>query len=350
MKVPFSAGIAVLVAVAVVAGGWSVRPRALDLESAQTGDAKLQSYIDQHYDGPGHRLEVVVVGDNQMTFAGRGANEHSTFEIGSISKALTGLLLADSVRRGEVKLEDQVGTLLPLGDSEAATATLEDLATHYSGLPRTSTKPVDVARSLLTSLNAGNPYPYNVDELISQAQADAGGRGEPAYSNVGGALLGQALARKAGKSYPDLLRERILQPLDMQETRVPTTAQDAAPDGYSSGGRKEAPWIQDGYAPAGGVVSSAGDLSLLVQSLLRGNGVDALAPKRNFEEGDRIGLFWLTSPLPGTDRKMVWHNGGTAGYRSFVGLDLEKKRAVVVLSDVAADVDDFATQLLAAQG
>nr|WP_275402544.1 serine hydrolase domain-containing protein [Streptomyces sp. SID13031] len=322
--------------------------------AAQTGDAKLQAYIDQHYNSPGHRLEVVVIGDNSLTFAGRGANEHSPFEIGSVSKGFTGLLLADSVRRGEVKLDDQVGTLLPLGDAEVATATLEDLATHYSGLPRTSTKPLDVARGLLVNLDGSNPYPYTVDELIGQAKADAGGRGKPAYSNVGAALLGQALARKAGKSYPDLLRERILQPLDLQETSVPATAKEAAPDGYSSGGRKEDPWIQDGYAPAGGIVSSAGDLSLLVQSLLRGNGVEALAPRRAFEsgdseEGDQIGMFWLTSSLTGTDRKMVWHDGGTGGYRSFVGLDLEKKRAVVVLSDVAISVDDFATELLAEQ-
>jgi CubicO group peptidase (beta-lactamase class C family) len=341
--------ITVLVALAVVLGGWLVRPKTLELEPAQRGDTKLQAYIDQHYTGPGHRLEVAVISDNSMTFAGRGANEHSQFEIGSVSKAITGLLLADSVRRGEVTLDQQVGTLLPLGDAEVATATLEDLATHYSGLPRTSTKPQDVARSLLVSLNAGNPYPYDVDDLIGQAKADAGGRGEPAYSNVGGALLGQALARKAGMSYSELLSERLLQPLEMQETRVPTTADDAAPDGYSSGGRKEAPWIQDGYAPAGGIVSSAGDLALLLQSRLRGIGVEALAPKRDFDEGDRIGLFWITSRLPGTERNMVWHNGGTGGYRSFVGLDLERKRAVVVLSDVAADVDEFATELLAAQ-
>jgi CubicO group peptidase (beta-lactamase class C family) len=341
--------IAIVVALTVVAGGWLVRPRTIELESARTGDNRLQTYIDQHYNGAGHRLEVVVIGDNSLTFAGRGANEHSPFEIGSLSKCFTGLLLANSIHRGEVKIDDQVGTFLPLAGAEVSTATLEDLATHYSGLPRTSTKPLDVARGLLTTLDAGNPYPYSVDDLIGQAKADAGGRGEPAYSNVGAALLGQALARKAGKSYPDFLRERLLQPLDLQETHVPTATEGAAPPGYSSGGRKEKPWIQDGYAPAGGIVSSAGDLSLLAQSVLRGNGVEALAPRRDFEEGDRIGLFWLTSPLPGTDRNMVWHNGGTGGYRSFIGIDLEKKRAVVVLSDVAVDVDAFATQLLADQ-
>ncbi len=135
-------------------------------------------------------------------------------------------------------------------------------------------------------------------------------------------------------------------PLQMNETHVPATA----PDGYSSGGRKEAPWVQDGYGPAGGVVSTSGDLALMLQSLLRGHyGIQALAPRKDFGDGDRIGMFWLTSPLPGTDHSMVWHDGGTGGYRSFVGIDLERKRAVVVLSDVAASVDDFGTKLLAAQ-
>jgi CubicO group peptidase (beta-lactamase class C family) len=185
-----------------------------------------------------------------------------------------------------------------------------------------------------------------VKQVVDQAEAaGTGSRGDPAYSNLGAALLGQALAAKAGKTYSELLTERILVPLQMNETHVPATA----PDGYSSGGRKEAPWVQDGYGPAGGVVSTSGDMSLMLQSLLRGYAVEALAARKDFGEGDRIGLFWITSPLTGTDRKMVWHNGGTGGYRSFVGLDLERKRAVVVLSDVAASVDDFGTKLLAAQ-
>lgn len=339
--------IAVLVAIAVAAGGWLVRPRTLELTTARTGDTKLQAFIDQNYQGPGHRLSVAVIGDNSMVFAGRGANEHAPFEIGSISKTLTGFLLTDSVRRGEVKLDQQVGQLIPLGGASVATATLEELATHSSGLPNTSHQPLVAARSLVASWSAGNPYPYDVDQVVDQAKAaGTGGRGNPAYSNLGAALLGQALARKAGKSYSEALTERVLMPLQMNETRVPAIA----PDGYSSGGRKEAPWVQDGFGPAGGVVSTSGDLALMLQALLRGYyGIQALAPRKDFGDGDRIGLFWLTSPLPGTDRNMVWHDGGTGGYRSFVGLDLDRKRAVVVLSDVAAPVDDFATKLLAAQ-
>lgn len=338
--------VAVLLAIALTVGGWLVRPRNLDLEAARTGDGKLQAFIDQNYEGPGHRLAVAVIGDNSMVFAGRGADVHGRFEVGSISKALTGLLLADSVRRGEVKLDQQIGTLLPLAGAGVDSATLEDLATHSSGLPNTSHQPLVVARRFFAGWSATNPYPYGVDQVISQAKAaGTDGRGKPSYSNLGAALLGQALARKAGKSYSEVLTERVLAPLQMNETQVGV----AAPGGYSSGGRKEAPWVQDGYGPAGGVVSTPGDMALMLQGLLRGTGIEALAARRDFEDGERIGLFWITSPLTGTDHSMVWHDGGTGGYRAFVGVDLERKRAVVVLSDVAASVDDFGTKLLAAQ-
>ncbi|ADB29975.1 beta-lactamase [Kribbella flavida DSM 17836] len=336
---------AALLAVALAVGGWLIRPGALHLAGPRTGDATLQKFIDDNYEGPGHRLSVALVDGSSTRFASRGGDEHGSFEIGSISKALTGLLLADAVERGEVTLGQQVGSLLPLQESEVATATLEDLATHHSGLPKISGKPLPAVRSALAAVAGGNPYPYDVDQLLDHARsAGTGGRGEPAYSNLGGALLGQALARKAGKSYPDLLQERVFQPLTMRNSRTPTSDAGAAPDGYGSGGRRQAPWVQEGYGPAGGVVSTAADLALLARALLDGKYVTALAPRRDYEE-DRIGLFWMTSPLR-DDRSMVWHNGGTGGYRSFIALDLDRRRAVVVLSDVAVDVDDFATKLL----
>lgn len=340
--------VAAVTAVAVLLAGWLIRPRLPELDPAGTGDAALRARVDDHYKGPGHRLAVAMVTGDSVTFAGHGTDERGAFEIGSVTKGLTGLLLAEAVRRGEVKLDQQVGTLLPLDGSEVASATLAELASHRSGLPRVSTRPTVLARSLVANLHAGNPYPYDVDALLAHARAaDTGGRGEPSYSNLGAALLGQALARKAGKSYQDLLAERIFGPLGMRDSRSPLDAAAAAPEGFGINGRKQAPWIQDGYAPAGGVVSTAGDLALLAKALLGGTGVAALAPRQEFGQGDRIGLFWLTSPLAGTDRQVVWHNGGTGGYRSFVGLDLEKKRAVVVLSDVAADVDELGTELLA---
>lgn len=339
---------AVLLAVALAVGGWLIRPGALHLDESRTGDIELQRFIDDNYEGPGHRLSVAVVEDTATRFAGRGTDEHGSFEIGSISKALTGILLSEAVRRGEVKLDQQVGSLLPLDGSEVASATLEDLATHQSGLPNTTRSPLPAARSLLASLAAGNPYPYSVDQLLDQARsASTKGRGKPAYSNLGGALLGEALARQAGMAYPELLQDRVFQPVGMTESRTPVSNAGAAPDGYGSGGRQQAPWTQTGYAPAGGVVSTASDLALLARTLLSGKYVEALAPRRDFDE-DRVGLFWLTTPLP-DNRSMVWHNGGTGGYRSFIGIDLERRRAVVVLSDVAVPVDDFATKLLEAQ-
>lgn len=340
--------VAGVAAAAVAVGGWLLRPDPPEF-GPPTGDETLRSRVTEHYSGPGHRLAVAVVSGDSVKFAGYGADEHSSFEIGSISKGLTGLLLADAVRRGEVKLDQQVGSLLPLEGAEVASATLEELASHRSGLPRLATGPTVAARSLLAQLSAGNPYPYDVDGLLDQARAaGTDGRGEATYSNLGAAVLGQALARKAGMSYQDLLAERIFGPLGMRESKTPLTAADAAPAGFSAGGRKQTPWVQDGYAPTGGVVSTPGDMALLAKALLGGTSVTALAPRHDYrDDGDRIGLFWLTSPLEGTGRKHVWHNGGTGGYRSFIGLDLEKKRAVIVLSDVGVSVDDLGAELLA---
>lgn len=339
--------VAVLLALALLVGGWLIRPQHPSLEASRTGDPSLQQFIDDKFDIPGHRLSIAVVTKNEVRYAGRGADERDGFEVGSISKALIGLLLADAARRGEVTLDQQVGTLLPLGDSDVADATLEQLATHSSGLPNTSHKPSAALRSYFANLRAANPYPFSIDEVLDQARAaKTRHRGTSKYSNLGGALLGQALARKAGKPYAELLQERVLTPYGMTGARVPARKQDAAPDGYGSGGRKQAPWIGEGYAPAGGVVAGAEDLAHLAQKLLAGQGAAALAPRKQFDDEDRIGLFWFTRSLPGTDHTMTWHNGGTGGYRSFIGLDLERGRAVVMLSDVAADVDDIATELL----
>ncbi|MFI5736232.1 serine hydrolase domain-containing protein [Kribbella sp. NPDC051587] len=336
--------LAIVLAVLLTIGGWIVRPHRPGLEESRTGDASLQRFIDDQYDEPGHRLSIAVVTANTIRYAGRGAGEGDVFEVGSISKALTGLLLADAVKRGEVTLDQQVGTLLPLGDSEVASATLEELATHTSGLPNISRQPTVMIGTFFTNLRAANPYKFTVDDLLSQARAaSTKGRGTTTYSNLGGALLGQALARKAGKSYQDLVQERVFTPYGMSTARVATGRADAAPPGYSSGGRRQSPWIQDGYAPAGGVVASAEDLAHLAQKLLAGAGIEALSPRRDYKEY-RIGLFWITEKLP--DRSIVWHDGGTGGYASFIGLDLERKRAVVMLSDVQASVDDVAIDLL----
>lgn len=163
----------------------------------------------------GGDAHVVAHGD---AGGGRRLDADSVFEIGSITKLFTGTLLAAMARNGEVRLTDPVASLLPAGLSVPALKrrqiTLEDLATHSSGLPRDPTT--------LGPGSTANPYAdYSADALCEflaghELARAPGSRVE--YSNLATGLLGHALALRAGTTYGELVRERILQPLGMTST------------------------------------------------------------------------------------------------------------------------------------
>ena len=147
------------------------------------------------------------------------AKPDSIFEIGSISKTFTGLILARMVEEGKVRLDEPVRELLPPGTvakPQGPEITLLDLATHHSGLPRMPDN--------FHPANRDNPYAdYGPEQLY--AYLSRHGVAKPpdatfAYSNVGVGLLGYALALHAGRSYPDQLREDITDPLGMPDTVV----------------------------------------------------------------------------------------------------------------------------------
>ena len=159
-------------------------------------------------------------GGARVTFAGRDADERSDFEIGSVTKGLTGLLLADAVERGEVSHATRLGELLELGDSPAAAIALGALATHTSGLPGL---PRSLAwRGSWDYLQGRNPYrEVGPDAVVDALRASRVGRAAPRYSNFGFSALGLALATASGTTYPELLKARILDPLRMTDTYVP---------------------------------------------------------------------------------------------------------------------------------
>jgi serine-type D-Ala-D-Ala carboxypeptidase/endopeptidase len=150
----------------------------------------------------------------------RAVDGNTIFEIGSVTKVFTSLLLADMARRGQVALTDPVAKYLPAGvkmpERNGRQIALEDLATHTSGLPRLP--------SNLSPKEAANPYAdYSVEQLYQflssyQLTRDIGSQYE--YSNLGGGLLGHLLARRAGMDYEKLVRSRICQPLGMRSTGI----------------------------------------------------------------------------------------------------------------------------------
>ncbi|MFC4613731.1 serine hydrolase domain-containing protein [Cellulomonas algicola] len=343
----------VLVLMAVVTA-LAARARRPVLAAGMTGDVALAAAVRDALPGVRtHRLAVALVEDGRVTFAGFGADERTEFEVGSVSKAMTGLLLADAVDRGEVTLDDRLGDHLDLGGGDVAGVRLGDAAAHAGRLPRLPVDPGLLVRGTWASVAGRNPYD-GVDVaalLTAAARTPLATTATPQYSNLGAALVGQALAARAGTTYAQLLADRLTGPLGMTATTAPAAAHadDLMQTGTSRRGRPQEPWTMDGFAPAGGVRSTTADLAVLLTALLDGAapGTWALDPRAELDATERVGLFWLTrSTEVGTT---TWHNGMTGGFASFVGLDRAARRGVVVLSDVASSVDAVGTRLLAGE-
>jgi CubicO group peptidase (beta-lactamase class C family) len=348
----------------------AVGPHPPRLGPERTGDPALAARTLEALGGAdGHRsVAVAWVEDGRVTTAGLGetgrggepVDGDTPFETGSVAKGLTGMLLADAVDRGEVRLDEPVGALVPgtvLAGS--GTATLQEVATHRSGLPSLDPAPLATGRALLANLTAGSPYAGDADDVVEAAgSAGAPGGAGHAYSNLGFATLGDALAVRAGTTYEQLLAERLTGPLGMTSTTVAGDLSEV-PVGsarpVAGNGREQDPWTAPGWAPAGiGPHSTANDLGALAAALLDGtapgaSALDPVAPDEDAASGRQVGLAWITDPadpergLP----PVTWHNGGTGGTRTYVALDREGGRAVVLLATGSDGVEAAGDALLA---
>ena len=317
----------------VLAVAW--RPAPARLPATINGDASLGQLGRQVIGDDRPALAVACVTPSSIRTAVMGAAATDRFEIGSISKGLTGLLLADMIERGEVRADTRLGTLLPVTGA-LAEVTLSQLATHTSGLPTQLPTLRQVGRNYWASMTAGNPYDGSVQQRLDalgdvQLDAPVG-----TYSNLGFELLGAALASAADRPYRDLLRERILTPVGLSGATIPyadAELADADLLGQTAGGRTADAWVGEALAPAGGVRADIGEMAALTQWLLteRAPGMDALEPKVTVDDTP-TGWAWITLPSPFDERPVTWHNGGTGGFTSFLGINRERWTGVVVLS------------------
>lgn len=286
----------------------------------------------------------------------RDVNGDTVFEVGSVTKVFTSLLLADMVQRGEAALTDPVAKYLPAGvkmpERNGRQITLEDLATHTSGLPRLP--------SNLTPRDPSNPYAdYSVEQLYQflsgyQLTRDIGSQYE--YSNLGGGLLGHVLARRAGMDYEKLVRSRICEPLGMRSTSITPSAdvKTRFAIGHDATMKPVAYWDLPTLAGAGALRSTANDMLTFVAANL-GYVKSPLSPamaamlavrRPTGVQGLEIGLGWQILTRDG--HEIVWHNGGTGGFRSFIAFERKSGTGVVVLSnaETQAGVDDIGQHLL----
>lgn len=330
-------------------------------------DSEIRKILAQRIDADKRSVGIVVglVSPNGRRIIVHGSLDRNDprpldgdtlFEIGSVTKVFTSLLLADMVRRGEVALDDPVQKYLPRGVTMPRRGgreiTLRDLATHTSGLPRLPNN--------MSPKDAADPYAdYTVDQLYRFLSSytlprDIGTEYE--YSNVGGGLLGHVLARRARMDYESLLISRVCVPLEMEDTRITLSAELRArfAAGHDDQMKPVPHWNLPSLPGAGALRSTANDLLKFLAASL-GLRQSPLAPamrsmldvrRPTGVEGMQIALGWHVFNRGG--HEIVWHNGGTGGFRSFVGFSPASRVGVVLLSnaETAEGVDDIGLHLL----
>lgn len=254
-----------------------------------------------------------------------GCTPDTGFEIGSITKTMTGVLLADAVTGGWVSLHDPIGRWLDAGLN--AGITLGQLATHTSGLPRLSPSHAS---------GAPDPYAFLTAETAQDELRLASRRQPPAeydYSNFGFQLLGLALERATATPFDTLISQRICAPLAMEHTRIGRTADATRAQGHRAG-KPAAAWTHH-LAGAGGVVATATDMAAYLRACLMpqqgplGRAI-ALAqrPHHHIDRLRSAGLGWALGP-PG----YLGHDGATNGFRGMLGIKTADRRGAIILAN-----------------
>lgn len=288
---------------------------------------------------------VAVVTPQRELTAMVGSDHQSSFEIGSISKVLTGMLYRDVTERGLISETTVLRELLPLeGHGEVGSVSLGSLAIHRSGLPGLPPGMHPLRRNIKFLIRGDNPYGDSLPGLLNQTRDLRLGKARPRYSNLGFQLLGHAVAAAAGSSY-----EQLLQDVQGPGFWAPALAEDLGPAdllGFSRFGRPMHPWVGEAVAPAGGIRATINTMRGFLSSVLDGTarGLSALEPVADFTARVRIGAGWIT--LEHLGREIAWHNGSTGGFSSWMGLDRDAGTGVVVLSAAHRSVDREGFRLL----
>ncbi len=289
-------------------------------------------------------IAIATLDDGKTVVRSTGASfgGESRFEIGSITKTFTATLFANMILRHEVAVDDPIEKYLPAGSKapefQGHSITVADLATQSSGLPRMPTN--------FAPANGDDPYDYDDGKLRQFLSTYAltrapGQRFE--YSNLGFGLLGYLLARRLGLDYATAVRTRIFEPLGMKDTDVAVIGRSVPTvPGHNSDGDPVSNWHFAALAGAGAIVSTPSDMLRYARANLdtsRGPLAGAMAlarhPMRAADGTRRIGYAWLTDA-----DGIVWHNGGTAGFRSFLGIDQVHHRAIFVVANASLDAVD----------
>ena len=320
----------------------------------------LQERVDLQKAATG--ISVALISDAGVEYISYGSTTHegspvdelSVYEIGSITKIFTASILAEMITEGELNLDDSISQFLPstinIPTRNNQSISLRNLSNQNSGLPRLPTN--------LSPEDLSNPYAdYSVQQMYEflndyELTRDVGEVYE--YSNLGVGLLGHVLAQKAGSGYEALVTEKILAPLAMSDTSITLSADqlDRLAFGHDFELNQVPNWDLPTLAGAGALRSTTSDMAKFIAANLdSGNSSMTNALQLTHENRTatttpniEIGLNWHISTDHGTE--VIWHNGGTGGYRSFAGFVKDKNIGVVVLANSVSSVDDLGFYLL----
>ncbi len=272
------------------------------------------------------------------------------FEIGSISKPMTGIIMHMLIAEGKISLDDPVNKFLPkdshLPKVKGSDILIRHLVTHSSCLPRMP------ANFNPPAGEEANPYSYYSEKdllayLVKFEPGDCELGKSSQYSNLGAGLLGYILTKVSGKTYPALFNERMVKPLKTENFGV-IGKSDRWALGYTAGGEVQSQWtFTDALVGAGGVDSSADDMLKLILFLMKpdqsalGKAVSAsTALQMPGPQGGGLATFWIRQSKG--EQTVLWHNGRTGGFNAFIGWVEGTQNGLFILDN---NGDDFATTL-----
>lgn len=314
------------------------------------GDEELRAAIEQRFKGDrtGACVAAAVLENGTTARAyvcanpatARPYDEHTAFEIGSVSKTMTAALLAEFIARGEIALDDPIAKLLPgtsVPSFEGREITVANIVTHTSGLPRLAPQ--------WRFKDPSNPYAHLTERDLLGALSETHLTHAPGthweYSNFAIMVLSHALAKRGGKDFETLLQERLFGPLDMRESYIDRRpSQVRLIQGHLSTTKPTVPWdFPVDMAGVGGVRATLNDMVRYMEGQL-GLRESAITPALARTQqpvanvgGRNMGMNWFLSARNG--RALAMHDGGTGGYSSYVVFDRAAGRAAVLLSDTS---------------
>ena len=328
------------------------------IESVTSIEDIVKPYVDHENT---RALSIATINKGEIKYYNYGScskddpnppTTQSVYEIGSITKTFTATVLAQMVKEGKVQLTDPISKFLPKDvwkwTTDTLSITLEELATHTSGLPRLAT---NARKRQFLSLT--NPYKYyskeDLYDFLRAYSPKLKGERTSEYSNLGFGLLGTILADIDGTSYEEMVANRIFRPLNMSHTFIDRKGKDIL-KGHNGAGKSTSPWDFQSMAGAGAIRSCTKDMMNYLQAHLYASDNDAYylthQPKADFGEKDKIGLGCIIKPTTSGNYSKIFHNGGTYGFLSSMVIDKEQQIGVIVFSNSFQGVDDISFRIM----